>query len=89
MGKLRWKMDAKATGLMVVCAAPRGCMLHDGKVKYAQVSPLLERYQVTGWYWVAGWGSGVPHKNTCASPSDSIDEAKKQALEYVRNNLPS
>lgn len=42
-----------------------------------------------GWYWVAGWSSGVPNKNTCQEPCASEAEAKKAAREYVVANMPS
>lgn len=87
--KLRWKMEERETGLRAVGAGPRGFYFHDGDKVYARVSPLGGdwRRPLAGWYWVAGWDSGVPHKNTCGSPCPTIEDAKKQAAEYVRQNL--
>lgn len=87
--KLRWKKGPKETGLAAVGSGPRGYVYHDGEQQYASVSPLggCWRGPLTGWYWVAGWGSGVPHKNTCNNPCETPEEAKKQASEYVKAHL--
>ena len=87
--QLRWKLNQKETGLRAVGAGPRGYMYHDGKKIYASVSPLGGNWRepLRGWYWVAGWDSGVPHKNTCKAPCETPEEAKKQAAEYVAKHL--
>ena len=48
-------------------------------------TPRIRR--VVGWYWVAGWDSDVPRKNTCASPCATPEEAKAQAVKYVKHHL--
>ena len=83
MARLRWKLDPRETGLRSVGAGPRGSTLHDGEKRYATVSPI----RGGGWYWVAGWSSGVPHMNTSHSPVDTADEAKAQAMAYVKEHL--
>lgn len=83
--KLRWKKQPQATGLRSIGAGPRGSTFHDGEKKYATVSALGGggRRPTIGWYWVAGWDSGIPLKNTCNFPVASEEEAKKEAEAYV------
>lgn len=86
--RLRWKREKAETGLMAVCAPPRGYEYHDGEKLYAVVSPLMNSGRsVVGWYWVAGWGSDVPHKNTCGTPCATQEEAKAQAVRYVKHHI--
>lgn len=87
--KLRWKREAKNTGLSAIGAAPRGYVYHDGDVVYAVVSPNGGGWRgpLLGWYWVAGLGTGVPSKNTCNEPCETEEEAKKQASSYVLAHL--
>ena len=87
MKRLRWKKNLRETGLASVCSGPRGSKYHDGRLVYATVSASIERFQVNGWYWVAGWDSGVPYKNTCFDLCETEDEAKKQASAYVKKHL--
>lgn len=85
--KLRWKKQPRETGLRAVGASPRGYDYHDGQTVYAVVSPKGGGYTpLRGWYWVAGWGSGVPHQNTCDEPCADVEEAKRQAEAYVRSH---
>lgn len=85
--RLRWKKEPRETGLRAVGAGPRGSELHDGSTRYAVASAKRTDRRVMGWYWVAGWESKVPHKNTCESPCATEEEAKAQALAYVREHL--
>jgi hypothetical protein len=89
--RLTWKKDAAETGLRAITAGPRGSTLHDGKTRYAVVSALGggKYNKPTGWYWVAGWSSGVTNKNTCNEPCDTEADAKKAAREYVVAHLSS
>ena len=82
MGRLRWKREKRETGLAAIAAGPRGYFYHDGDKKYATVNAHGGK-----WYWVAGWNSNVPHKNTYDNPCRSIEEAKQQASEYVKKHL--
>lgn len=83
--RLRWKLDPRATGLARVVAGPRGSSLRDESGKrYAAVSGLRFR---DGWFWVAGWDSDVPYMNTCEAPCSTVEEAKAQALAYVKSHL--
>jgi hypothetical protein len=89
MRKLRWKKQPQETGLRRIGAQPRGYDYHDGEIKYAVVSPLGGgwRQPLIGWYWIAGWGSCIPCKNTCNTPVATPEEAKKQAQKYVQKWL--
>ena len=81
--KLRWKKEKLSTVGAV------GVRYHDGNKIYARVYKIggYQKHQSHGWYWVAGWGSGIPFKNTCDFPCETIEDAKTQASEYVKNNL--
>ncbi len=86
---LRWKLEPKETGLRAIGASPRSSWLScDGK-RYACVSSLGGGWHgpVRGWYWVAGWDSDIPHMNTCNNPCATVEEAKEQAMAYVKHNL--
>jgi hypothetical protein len=86
---LRWKKNEPERGLRAVAAGPRGSKLSDQDgTHYASVSALrisLGRY--SGWYWVAGWGSTVPHFNSCDKPVATEAEAKAEAMAYVKRAL--
>ncbi len=84
--RLRWRLDKHPSGLAGVCAGPRGSTLYDSTGKrYAMVSAINRGG--SGWYWVAGWDSDVPRRNTCNQPVPTIDEAKAEAMAYVRAAL--
>ena len=87
--RLRWKKNPAETGLRAMGAGPRGSKLHDGIREYASVNPLGGNWarKLQGWYWVAGWGSGIPHRNTCGEPEKDEDTAKAQAMKYVKAAL--
>jgi hypothetical protein len=86
--KLRWKKNPHEKGLAAVGAGPRGYVYHDGTIRYATVDALGGGWRpFRGWYWVAGWGSGVPHYNSCNSPVATEEIAKKEAEEYVKKHL--
>lgn len=86
--RLRWKLDEKQTGLSAIGAGPRGSWLHDGTTRYAHVAALGGGWRpMLGWYWVAGWESSVPHINTCGTPCATVEQAKKQAMAYVKKHL--
>lgn len=87
MTKLRWKMEPRETGLRAIGAGPRASRLHDGTTIYAMVYALRRGHATLGWYWVAGWDSDIPGKNTCYEPVESAAEAKVQAMAYVREHL--
>ena len=89
MEKLRWKLHPAETCLRAVGAGPRSSDLHDGEKRYAVVYPIGGgwRAPLTGWYWVAGWDSGVPHENTCYRPCVTVEQAKAEAMAYVKAHL--
>ena len=82
---MRWKMANRETGLRAVCAPPRSHWLREDGQRFACVSPIDR--SGSAWYWVAGWGSGVPHKNTCDAPVPTIQEAKEAAAAYVKAEI--
>ena len=84
--RLRWKKDKKETGLRAVVYRSTGSYLHDGQTIYATCSQISQSYsdRTTGWYFVAGWDSNVPHKNTCDTPYPTEQEAKDAAMAYVK-----
>jgi len=82
---LRWKLAPKETGLRAIGAGPRPSWLTDGKTRYACVSSLGK--SAARWFWVAGWDSAVPHRNTAGEAPLSLDEAKSAAMAYVREHL--
>lgn len=87
--KLTWKKDAQETGLRSIGAKPRGSKLHDGVKTYATVNAFGGGWQgeVKGWYYVAGWDSGIPYVNTCQTPNPTESEAKIAAKAYVLAQL--
>lgn len=86
--KLRWRKDPAETGLRAVGNVTRSSTLRlDGAIKCASVDASLHRYSVVGWYWVAGWGCGIPTVNTCREPVATEQEAKDAALAYVTLHL--
>lgn len=84
---LRWRKDPPETGLRRTGAGPRGSTLNDGEVRCASVQALRRNYSTVGWYWVAGWGSDVPHKNTWETPDPDEATAKAAAMAYVKQHL--
>lgn len=87
--KLTWKKEPKETGLRRITAGPSGSKLHDGLKTYATVCALGGGMHcpVKGWYWVSGWSSGIPHKNTCNEPVATEKDAKKAARDFVTLHL--
>jgi hypothetical protein len=84
---LRWRRDAPLRGLSRIGAGPRGSSLYEGTKKYASVAAKSRYYKGEGWYWVAGWDSDVPHKNTCDAPDPDEATAKAGAMAYVKQHL--
>lgn len=87
---LRWKKNPLPTGLAGVCARPQGSTLRDGERRYATTEYIDNRFDKTrkvGWFWVAGWQSGVPHRNTHKEPVADEATAKAAAMQYVRAHL--
>lgn len=88
--RIRWKRQPRQTGLAGIGSAPPGWDLHDGETTYAWVSPLGGNWQreLAGWYWVVPEIGGMTaYQNTSGSPCSSPEEAKKQAMEYVKTCL--
>lgn len=83
---LRWRKNKSPTGLARIGSGPDGYTLFDGDVRYA-VASAMGRGKVAGWFWVAGWDSGVPHMNTCKAPVATAELAKTAALHYVRRHV--
>jgi hypothetical protein len=87
-GRLRWKREPNEKGLARSFQAPRGCIYHDGVTEYARVypAPTLKGYprSFCGWYWVARVDGLVPLCNTCYTPVGTVDEAKREAQQYIK-----
>ena len=85
--RLRWKREPELTGLQAVGAGPRPYKYHDGKTEYATVYANGGDWQrrQSGWYWVAHIGSELI--NTCREPVAELDEAKRQASEWVKARI--
>jgi hypothetical protein len=85
--KIRWKRQPRETGLRAIGANAPGYDYHDGEIVYAKVSEHgWRKNRSDQWYWVAGWDSDVPYHNAC-NESLTLDEAKRQASEYVKSHL--
>lgn len=84
---LRWKRNPRPTGLAGVCAGPQGSQLRDGDHSYATTnySGRFGSREPKGWFWVARNDSaGVAWKNTCENVMETEEEAKAEAMAYVR-----
>lgn len=81
---LRWKRQPAITGLASIGACEQGWDLHDGVTEYATVSPKGGgwRSPQNGWFWVA-YGE-LPYKNTCSKPVETPEQAKADAMAYVK-----
>lgn len=89
MGRLRWKLHPKEKGLRAIMGGPRGSTLHDGVENFATVQ-AIERHCNDGWFWYARNDKyGVPLTNTWNTPAATVDEAKAQAMAYVKQHLAS
>lgn len=85
---LRWKKNPMPTGLARIACGPQGSTLRDGDVRYATTGCMsYRRGRSDSWYWVAGWGSGVEHKNTHETPVADEATAKAEAMAYVKAEL--
>jgi hypothetical protein len=82
---LRWKKNSRPTGLAAIVCRNQGSTLRDGETRYATVAPLHRDERQ--WYWVAGWSTGVAHKNTCGDPAPDEASAKAEAMAYVKAEL--
>lgn len=82
---MRWKKNPRPTGLAGVGCGPQGSTLRMDGVVAAVV--YAHNRSASAWYWVAGWDSGVPHKNTCNDPPQSETDAKAAAMAYVRSHI--
>jgi hypothetical protein len=85
--RLTWRKEPSETGLARVTQSPRGAILKVEGVDVGHVyANRVAWQQFRGWYWVAS-GPGIPLKNTCGSPVETIAIAKVQCTSYVRECL--
>lgn len=77
---LRWRQKPRPKGLSAIGYGYRGYELRLGDECLATVGNL-DRWGTGKFYW---YGCGV---NTASQPVDTEDEAKAQALEYVKKHL--
>lgn len=90
MAKLRWKLQPAETGLRAVGAGPRASDLHDGESEYATAYPIGGNWRgpLTGWYWAARNDEyGVPLVNNFHKPCATVEQAKAEAMAYVKAHL--
>jgi hypothetical protein len=85
--RLTWKREPDERGLAAVAQRPRGFVLSYGGVEVAYVYPSMNWRDIVGWYYVAGYVDGVPHRNTCRELVATPDEAKAACIDYVRAHL--
>lgn len=80
---LRWKKDPRETGLAAIGAGPRSSRLKCNEID-ASVNALggTWREPIRGWYWVVT--APGRYKNTCNTPCETEEEAKAQAIQYVK-----
>lgn len=84
-GRLRWKRKQRPKGLLGMTAGEMGSDLHDGVNKYATT---YKHKHKDGWYWVARCEErGVAWVNTCEKKLATEEEAKEQAMAYVKEQL--
>ena len=86
--RLRWKLEDRETGLRAICAGPRGSYLHDGTETFARIQACGRFSDKTGWFWYASNDNhGIPLFNSARTPVQTADEAKAQAMAYVKKHL--
>lgn len=82
---MRWKKWKPETGLASVGAGKyRASDYHDGKETFATVYPSGGNWRspLRGWYFVSD--AGGQYENTSNRLAGSEDEAKAQAVEWVK-----
>ena len=86
--KLRWKKEPRETGLRAIGAGPQGYIYHNGEEEFIHLKPIGGNYArpLVGWYWYS-FNKSIPYKNTNENPCKTLEEAKKEASEYVQKNL--
>ncbi len=87
--KIRWKKNPPPTGLAAVCSGPVSHKLHDGEQEFATVRAMRSRHTVTGWMWSCPTNKdlGIPWHNTADSPKPTIEEAKAEAVAFIKSHL--
>lgn len=88
VGRLRWKRNPKPTGLARVAAPPQGHTLLDAEGKaFAYVSPLGGGMtSLRGWYYTCPGNVSGEWINTCRTPAATAEEAKAQAIAFVKKH---
>ena len=77
----RWRREPRETGLSGVCQSVRGYQLRDNGKIVVWLAPFMTADRVQhGWYW---YGLG---QNTSRKPVVTIEEAKKQVKDFMREN---
>lgn len=87
--RLRWRRESRETGLRAVVQGERGYELWYGDERVASASPYGRYRPEQGYYWSAPSNErlGIALKNTASQPVATIEEAKEQAMAYVRAAL--
>lgn len=87
--RLRWRRQARERGLAGVGQGELGADLIYLGEPIASVRAVHYHLPDYGkWWWHAG-GSGVPYRNMCRGPVNSLEEAQAAALAYVKGYLES
>jgi hypothetical protein len=87
---MRWKRNPSPSGLAGIASGHPGFCLSENGTRFATVYPIKRPGQSKEnrpWYFVAGWDSGIPKKNTVDEPVGSESEAKAAAMAYVKKCL--
>ena len=72
----RWRKQPNETGLARICQSARGFELRENGETIAHVAQTKG-----GWYWY-GYGN-----NTCSKPVATADEAKAEAVLWIKENV--
>ena len=81
---LRWKRQADCKGLALVCQGPRGFELCLDGVRIASAAYLGRSQSKAYWSCATSQTLGIPWTNTSNAPANSIEEAKDQAMAFIK-----
>lgn len=89
--RLRWRREPRATGLMSVGQGERGYDLIYGDTEVANVSVYNKMWtkDKIGYFWSCGTNEelNIEHCNTAHRPVLTVEEAKDEALAYIKAAL--
>jgi hypothetical protein len=89
--RLRWRRVPRHTGLMAIGQGERGYELRSGERHIGSACPKFRPFTKDriGYFWAVGnWEEwDMPNYNTSGTPVETIDEAKDQLMEYVKEHV--